>query len=105
VPQGGSTNSIFAFDLSSLSTWPTTDTALTLLTDANRLATNLDTVTNPNSLFPSMFSYYTASADGSHIVSLTADLTAIGVSTPEPASLPLLVSSMLGLATARRRHA
>jgi hypothetical protein len=98
VALGTPSNSSFFLDLSSLSTWPSTDTAYTLLTDRTQLTTNLDTVTNPLSAFPSTFGYYTASADGTNIVALNANLTAItAIASPEPSSLVLLASSLLGL--------
>lgn len=98
VALGTPSNSSFTLDLSSLSTWPSTDTAYTLLTDTAQLTTNLDTINNPLSAFPSTFSYYTANADGSNIVALRANLTSITTAaTPEPASLMLLASSLVGL--------
>lgn len=101
VALGTPSNSSFSLDLSSLSTWPSTDTVYTLLTDGNQLATNLDTVNNPLSAFPSTFSYYTANADGTNVVSLNADLTSIRATaaaavTPEPGSFALLGFSLLG---------
>ena len=107
VSTGGSTNSTFTLDLSALSSWPTTDTAYTLLTDTNQLTTNLDTIKNPLSAFPSTFSYYTADASGANIVALNANLTSVTTTaTPEPASFALLGASLLGLALfVRRRRA
>lgn len=105
VQQGGPINSSFALDLSSLTAWPTTDTATTLLFDTTQLATNLDTAANPLSAYPSTFSYYTALADGTQVVALTADLTSLTVAAPEPASLLLVATSLLCLAAAGRRRA
>ncbi len=100
----------FTLDLSSLSTWPSTGTVYTLLTDKNELATNLDTVDNPLSAFPSTFDYYTANADGTNVVELSANLTSITVTaaattTPEPGSFVLLGCSLLGagIVAGRRR--
>jgi len=79
VSAGGTSNSSFSLDLSSLTFWPSGDTAFTLLTDTTQLTTNLDTVTNPASVFPSTFDYYTANANGTNIVSLAANLTSLAV--------------------------
>lgn len=102
----GTPNSTFSLDLSSLTNWPSTDTALTLLTDKTQLPSNLDTISNPLSLFPSMFDYFTANADGTNIVSLNADLTSISATvTPEPTSLALVITALaLGLGLFVRRH-
>jgi PEP-CTERM motif len=101
-------NSSFTLDLSSLSTWPSTDTVYTLLTDGVQLATNLDTVNNPLSAFPSTFGYYTANPDGTNVVALSANLTSItaaAAATPEPGTFALLGCSLLGagIFAARRR--
>jgi hypothetical protein len=107
VSSGLPSNSSFSLDLSSLTTWPSTDTAYTLLTDTNQLATNLDTVNNPLSAFPSTFNYYTANADGTNVVSLSADLTSISATstvTPEPGTFALLGCSFLGVGIFRRRR-
>ena len=106
VGLGTPSNSSFTLDLSSLTTWPSTDTAYTLLTDTAQLTTNLDdTISDPSlSGFPSTFGYYTANADGTNIVALDADLTSIAVvAAPEPGSLALLASSFLGLLVSVRR--
>jgi hypothetical protein len=105
VALGTPSNSTFSLDLSSLSTWPSSDTAYTLLTDTAQLTTNLDTVTNPASSFPSTFSYYTAGANGTNVVSLDAQLTSVAATaTPEPASLALVSSSLLALGLLLRRR-
>src|SRR5215472_12526914 len=64
VSTGMPSNSTFSLDLSSLTTWPSTDTAYTLLTDTTQLTTNLDTINKPSSAFPSTFGYYTANSNG-----------------------------------------
>ncbi len=105
VATGTPSNSSFSLDLSSLSAWPASDTAYTLLTDTNQLRTNLDTVTNPLSAFPSTFGYYTANADGTNVVALRANLTSITVTaTPEPVSFGLLAISLPGLICLVRRR-
>ncbi len=110
VQQGGTSNSSFTLDLSSLTAWPgASESAIALLGDAGQLTTNLDLASNLMSTFPSTFGYYTASADGLNIVALTGDLASVSVSTAgqavlEPASLALLGGSLLGLgATCRLR--
>jgi hypothetical protein len=106
VASGTPSNSTFSLDLSSLSTWPSTDTVDTLLTDTTQLTTNLDTITNPLSAFPSTFNYYTADSDGTNIVALSADLTSISATAvPEPASLALVAPLLLGLVFFVRRRA
>jgi len=103
VAKGGTLNETFALDLSSLTTWPSTDDASTLLADTNQLTTNLDTITNPLSAFPSTFGYYIATSSGNVIAAEYADLTSISVSMPEPTSLALLATSLLGFMMLRRR--
>jgi hypothetical protein len=108
VSIGGTGNSSFSLDLSSLTTFPSTETAFSLLTDATQLTTNLDTINNPASAFPSTFDYYTAEANGTNIISLNANLTSISttVLTPEPGGLALVAFALLGLGVCirRRRH-
>jgi hypothetical protein len=106
VSAGTPSNSTFSLDLSALTSWPTADTPYSLLTATAQLTTNLDTINNPLSAFPSTFNYYTASSTGTNIVALKADLTSItAVATPEPSSLALLASSLLGLGFLIRRRA
>jgi hypothetical protein len=108
VSSGKPINSTFSLDLSSLSTWPSTDTAYTLLTDTAQLTTNLDTISNPLSAFPSTFNYYTANANGSNVVALSAHLTTITATTstvaPEPASMALVAPLLLALGLFVRRR-
>ncbi|MBV9742843.1 MAG: hypothetical protein JO099_03700 [Acidobacteriia bacterium] len=102
---GMSSNSTFSLDLSSLNTWPSSDTAYTLLTDKAQLMTNLDTIGNPLSAFPSTFSYYTADADGTSVVALAADLTSINATAvPEPAGIALTAPLLLALGFFVRRR-
>ncbi|HTA47727.1 MAG TPA: hypothetical protein VK789_35055 [Bryobacteraceae bacterium] len=90
VALGTPGNNSFFVDLSSLATWPSTDTAYTLLSDTSQLPTNLDTANNPLSMFPSTFGYYTASANGTDVVALSANLTSVRVeATPEPPNFPV----------------
>lgn len=107
VSTGGSVNSTFTLDLSSLTTWPASETPFSLLTDTAQLASNLDAVNRTGSTFPSTFSYYTGNANGTNVVSLTANLTSItaAATAPEPATFALLGSSLvvLGLWARRRR--
>jgi hypothetical protein len=70
-----------------------------------QLSTNLDTVNNPLSAFPSTFSYYTANTDGTNVVALAANLTSITATTPEPGTLALIGISLLGLGLLGRRRA
>jgi hypothetical protein len=106
VSSGMPSDNTFSLDLSSLTTWPSTDTAYTLLTDTTQLANNLDTITNPLSAFPSTFNYYMANADGTNVVALAADLTSVtATAVPEPASLGLVVPLLLGLVLFVRRRA
>ncbi|HEV3329682.1 MAG TPA: PEP-CTERM sorting domain-containing protein [Bryobacteraceae bacterium] len=102
----GMPNSTFSLDLSSLTNWPSADTFFTLLSDKTQLPSNLDTINNPLSMFPSTFKYYTANANGTNVVSLSADLTSFTAqAVPEPASLVLITPLLLGLAFFVRRRA
>lgn len=104
VSTGGSTNSTFTLDLSAITTWPATDTPFTLLTDTAQLTNNLAKINNIGAAFPSTFSYYIASASGSNVTSVTANLTSLTAAAPEPASFALLGSSLLALGLFARRR-
>jgi hypothetical protein len=106
VAFGTPSNSSFSLDLSSLTNWPAADTFFTLLSDKTQLPSNLDTINNPLSMFPSFFDYYTANANGTNVVALSANLTSITAqAVPEPASLTLITPLLLGLAFFVRRCA
>ncbi len=98
---GGSANSTFALDLESLTTWPSSD-AIALLTNTSQLSTNLDLASLPNSAFPSFFNFYSATAAGTNIQQLTANLTTITAAVPEPSSLALLLAGGVALVGAKR---
>lgn len=102
VQQGGTLNSTFTVDLEGLSPWPTTN-AVALLTNAGALATNLDTITNLNDFISSTFGFATGNSDGSNVRRVTADLTSIQVSVPEPATFALLAATCIGMGFLRRR--
>lgn len=98
VSTGLPSNSSFTLDLSSLTNWPSTDTAFTLLTDTAQLTTHLDTIDNPLSAFPSTFGYYAANSDGTNVVALSANLTSVNAAAiPEPASIVMVASALLRL--------
>ena len=103
VPTG--TNSTFVLDLEALNTpFPATGGAAGLLTNTTQLTTNLDLASNPNSQFPSTFSYTLANGNGTNtrtVVANLASITAAAIPVPEPASSLLLIS-LVGLARRRR---
>ncbi len=101
VTQGtGAVNRTFTLDLEALTNF-TTSSALTLLTSPTLLA-QIDT--NPaDSPTNSTFSYYNGPGNGTGVTSLTAALTSISTTVPEPASLALLAAPVLGMALRRRR--
>ena len=101
VTQGtGAVNRTFTLDLEALTNF-TTSSALTLLTSPTLLA-QIDT--NPaDSPTNSTFGYYNGPGNGTGVTSLTAALTSISTTVPEPASLALLAAPVLGMALRRRR--
>jgi hypothetical protein len=107
VATGGSVNETFSLDLSSLTAWPSSN-AIALLSNTTQLTTNLDTIGNPLSAFPSTFGYYIATASGTGVTAVTADLTSISTgpaaAVPEPNALALLVGGVLSLGLLRRRR-
>jgi len=99
----GAINETFALDLSSLTSWTSTD-AIALLTDTSQLANNLDTVTNSNG-FPSTFDYYFADSSGNNVTSLFANLTSVSAKTvPEPGSLALVLAGIAAATQTRVRR-
>jgi hypothetical protein len=103
VTTSGAPADVFALDLSSLSTWPTSD-AVALLTNTSQLSTNLDTVNNPLSAFPSSFDYYIASTSTAGLMTVTADLTTFSATTiPEPYPIWIVIPGLLALICLRRR--
>jgi hypothetical protein len=95
---GGNVNSTFALDLEALTTWASSD-AVALLTDASQLATNLGLAPTA---FPSTFTYYIGTAAGTSIKQLSADLSSITATVPEPGSLALALAGGAALLGARR---
>ena len=92
--QGGNLNQTFALDLEALTNF-TNSTALGILTTPG-LNSQLDpTMSN--------FTYYSANAAGTNVVTLVAGLTQVSTQVPEPASLMLLAAPLLGLVMRRRR--
>lgn len=92
--QGGNLNQTFSLDLEALNTFARS-TALGVLTDPT-LASQLDrTLTN--------FAYNSGNANGTNIVSLTASLASVSTQVPEPATLALLATPVLGMIFRRRR--
>jgi hypothetical protein len=98
---GGNVNSTFALDLESLTNWPSFD-AIALLTNTSQLATNLDLASLPTSAFPSFFNFYSATAAGTNIQQLTADLGTITATVPEPTSFALVLAGGVALLGAHR---
>lgn len=93
--QGGNLNQTLALDLEALTNF-TASTALGVLTTPT-LSGQLDpTLSN--------FTYFSGTASGTNIVSLTAALTQVTTQVPEPATLALLAAPLLGLVTRRRRR-
>lgn len=87
VDQGSTLNSSVLLDLEGLDLPWSGANAAALLTDASQLAGNLDRSA-------SFFGFYTGSADGSQVRSLTASLDSLQVvaaAVPEPAVTPLLL--------------
>ena len=96
VEQGGTLNSTFTLDLEAgIDPWAAAS-AISLLTDAGQLSTNLD-------ISASTFGFYTGNADGTQIHSAMARLAALTVTTPvpEPGTFALLALGLGALALGR----
>jgi hypothetical protein len=105
VAKGGNTNVTLALDLQYLNTpFPfATESAADLLVDPTQVPGNIDTAINDpgDALFNSFFNYYVADASGNVSSAEAAYLTTLSVSVPEPASLALLVTSLIGFGAIR----
>ncbi len=98
VVQGtGTVNRTFTLDLEALNNF-NGPSALAILSTPGLFA-QLDTVS-----FPSNFSYVTSPGNGTPTTNLTATLTSLSTTVPEPASMALLAVPMLGMALRRRRR-